>query len=367
MNRITHTIIMLFAITAFAHGASTNNVQDTIIIELNNKSKIIIYTQDREALESLQDYDLNKMIAELNHALESNQAQTLIIEDSDGHRYMKDTTIVLGSSGMKTKIKIGNMEILIDAEDWDKLEEEFEDKSVEVTKSEYEIKPKNRTNHYFNIDIGINNWMENGKFPDETGKDYAVKPWGSWYIGLNSVNRTWISGPLMLDWGGGISWYNWKMQDAGTIITKGTESVEFAEAPLEHDAIKSRLTVPYINLTLLPLLDFSEGRRLVKDREHGSIRIKTYKKKGIRVGAGGYIGYRLGGNTKYVYKLDGDKKKDKDSSNFYLTNLRYGLRFQVGYKGIDLFAMYDLNHAFAEGRSPLGSSGLNALSFGLTF
>lgn len=352
---------MLFSFqTSMASGEG-----DTVIIELNNKSKIIVYTEDRTALKDLEQYDINKMIKDLNTALKSNKIKKIELEDINGNKYLKDTTIVVGTgNGAKTKIKIGNMELFVDADDWDDLGDEF-DEDLPIKKYETEQDPKTRTSHYFNIDIGLNNWMENGSFPDENNQPYAVKPM-SWYFAMNSGNKSWISGPLFMDWGMGVSWYNWKMQDADQLITKGETQIVMETAPATYTSLKSRLSAPYINVTMVPMLDFAKGRKKVKNLERGSVSFKTYKDQGIRFGVGGYAGYRLGGNTKYVYEDEGKKEKDKNSGNYYLSNFRYGVRAQFGYKGLDLFAQYDLNEVFAEGRGPAGSSGLNAITFGIT-
>lgn len=349
--------------------ASTGSDGDTVVIELNNRSKILIYTADRVALKDLEQYDLNKMVQDLNDALGSKKIEKIELQDKNGKKYLKDTTIVFGDGNVKSKIKIGNMELLVDADDWDELEDEFNE-DIPVRKYDYQERSIDRTRHYFNIDFGLNNWIEDGEFPDAEGQPYTVKPWGSWYFGLNSVNRTWISGPLFLDWGLGVSWYNWKMEEPATVIEKGEENIEFntdawpATANIEH--IKSRLTAPYVNVQFVPILDFAKGRRRVKNLERGSVNFRTYKKQGIRIGMGGYAGYRIGGNTKLVYREDGKKQKDKNKGNYYLENFRYGLRAQIGYKGLDLFAMYDLNNVFAGDRGPEGSNGLNAITFGIT-
>ena len=59
----------------------------------------------------------------------------------------------------------------------------------------------------------------------------------------------------------------------------------------------------------------------------------------------------------------GDKEKEKDHDNFYLNNLRYGIRFQIGVRSTDLFVNYDMNELFATDRGPK----LNAISFGIIF
>ena len=291
-------LITLAALTMMLHplSALTNDGEnsDTVVIELNNKSKILIYTQDKSDLKDLQQYDINKMIKDLNSALGSKKIEKIELEDENGKKYMKDTTIIIGDGGAKTKVKIGNMEFLVDVDDWDEFEDEW-DEDLPVKKYDYiqEADKIDRTKHYFNIDFGLTNWLEGGsEFPDADGQLYTAHPWKSNYFALNSVNRTWIGGPLFLDWGGGISWYNWKMQDADVQINKGDDRIEFAEAPSDISGIKSKLTAPYVNVMMVPMLDFGQGRKKVKNLERGSVSFRTYKKQGLRFGVGGYAGYR---------------------------------------------------------------------------
>ena len=357
--------IALFALPKATQASGTEG--DTVIIELSNKSKILIYTEDKEALKDLQQYDINRMIADLNKALGSKKIEKVELQDENGNKYMKDTTLIIGEGEVKTRIKIGNLELMVDADDWDEVEDEFDD-DIPVRRYNYEEESIDRTSHFFNVDIGMNNWINNdGQFP--SAEDYTVKPWGSWYVAINSVNRTWVTGPLFAEWGFGFSWYNWKMEDPNIVAEKGPDNIEFIDVQLANpdiSGIKSRLTAPYVNVSFVPMLDFAKGKRKVKNLERGSVSFKTYKKQGIRFGVGGYAGYRIGGNTKFVYREDGKKQKDKDRGNYYLENFRYGVRAQVGYKGLDLFAMYDLNNVFTGVRGPEGGQGLQAITFGIT-
>ena len=43
--------------------------KDTVVIELENGSKIMIYTKNRVELEELQAYNVNEMIRDLNRSL----------------------------------------------------------------------------------------------------------------------------------------------------------------------------------------------------------------------------------------------------------------------------------------------------------
>ncbi len=340
--------------------------QDTVIIELNNNSKIVIITKSREDLASLENYDINQMVRDLNDQL-SDSVEYMEIQD--GKAYVNEDEVEMKDwriNDDEVRIKLGGVEVDVDPDemdDWD--EDDWEDRR----KVTYEAERVDKTTHHFNIDIGLNNWLEDGSFP--TGNEpYTIKSFGSWYVGLNSTNRTWVGGPLFLEWGVGISWYNWKLQDPDYIIEEGANEIEFNLAPPSQNGKKSKLTASYLNATVVPMFDFSRGRRKITSIESGGIRIKKYSRKGFRFGVGGYAGYRIGSHTKFKYREDGDREKDKESDNFFLENFRYGIRAQIGWKGVELFANYDLNDVFSSNRGPINADGenasLSAISFGIT-
>lgn len=224
------------------------------------------------------------------------------------------------------------------------------------------------TDSRFNLDIGINNYLEDGSFPNENDAPYSVRPWGSWYVGINHTYNTHIAGKFFLDWGGGVSWYNFKFEDERVRLTEAANGVVFApDTDPTIDPIKSKLTVMYLNLSAIPMFDFSfKTGKVTKEDEEGKV---TEKRRwirkthdGFRVGVGPYAGVRLNSYTKFVSEEGNDRDRDRDRDDFFLENFRYGLRAQLGYDGIDIFVQYDMNSLFTENRGPQ----LNAFTFGLT-
>jgi hypothetical protein len=182
-----------------------------------------------------------------------------------------------------------------------------------------------------------------------------VKPWGSWYVGVASTQRTRIARTFFLEWAGGVSWYNFKFQNLQTQMTKDDNGVNFLQDARDLDFKKSKLTACYLNLSLVPMLDFGNNRRkaMFFDGRHS---------ESIRFGAGPYVGYRIDSYTKQVFKEEGDKHKERNHDSFYLNNIRYGVRFQFGFNDVDLFFNYDMNELFTADKGPK----LNAFSFGIT-
>jgi len=214
------------------------------------------------------------------------------------------------------------------------------------------------THNDFDIDLGINNFLEDGNSPDESNAPYAVKPWGSWYVALKSTNDTHIGGPLHLLWGADVSWYNFKFQNEAVRISEAPDQVTFSEISGDFSPIKSKLTVVYLDASLVPMLRFGSSSHRSCDKFDW---LDWHDEGGFRIGAGGYAGYKIASYAKYVTEVDGDKDKDRDKDGFYLNNFRYGVRLQLGYRGMDVFVNYDINELFVENKGPK----LNAFSFGV--
>src|SRR5690606_34238460 len=140
----------------------------------------------------------------------------------------------------------------------------------------------------------------------------SVRPLGSWYVALSSLHRSHVAGGLFLEWGGGLSWYNFKFQNDNTLLAEGPEEVEFtSDLVNDFDYEKSKLTVSYINLSLVPVYQFGKNK-YERGGKFWDGR-KRYNDLGFRIGAGGYVGYRLGSHTKVKYEDDnGHTQKDKN-------------------------------------------------------
>lgn len=354
--RYIATLIMTIPLIAFANG---DPKADTVIIELNGNSKIVIITKNKADLAEIQNYDINQMIKDLNAQLQDTVAYLVIDGNEQGKEYVSDDDISYRSNSDGISVDLGGLDIEVDPDELEDFDEDDWRRRKRVT---YDVKRKDRTTHHFNFDLGLNNWLEDGNFPDINNSPYSVKPFGSWYVGLNSTNRTWVGGPLFIEWGVGISWYNWKFEDSDFRLVETDSAVAFVSDP-NLSGIKSKLTASYLNAQFVPMFDFSRGRKRVSSVEASGIRIRRYSRRGIRFGLGGYVGYRLGSHTKHIFKDGGSREKDKEHDNFFLENFRYGLRGQIGWKGVEFFGTYDLNEVFSSGKGPE----LNAITFGMTF
>jgi len=313
-------------------------LSDTVVLKFRNNVNIVVITDGNEELDSALSYDLNEIFKDLKYKvrLGEDESITLVVDEEFGERYLKDTVIVV-----ETRIE--------DDDDYD----------YEAREKERERRYRKRTRNYYTIDIGMNNYLEDGKFPDESNALYTVRPWGSWYIGLATIFKTNVAGPLYLEWGGGIDWYSFKFENHRTRITKTDLGLDFTEDPRANiSPIKSKLSVAYLNARIIPVFDFSRSGRRNRDRLWNQ-----NIGNGFRFGFGPYVAYRIDSWTKWTWREGSDKKKGREKSNYYLNNFRYGARAQVGWKGVDIFVNYDINDLFTDAKD---TPTLNAFSFGFT-
>lgn len=190
------------------------------------------------------------------------------------------------------------------------------------------------TSNFVEPEVGINIWPSNEGAP-------AVKPWGSWYVALNTTGTWKPSKNFHLKSALGVSWYNFKFEDTDIIAVKTPEGIEFQEFT-EGTGTKSKISASFVNLTLVPTVRSNDGN--------------------FRFGAGGYAGLRVGGRGKFVYDdAEGDQHKQFEKSNMYVENFRYGLRSELGIGDFTLFFNYDLNDLFEAGKGPE----FQAMSFGI--
>ena len=351
-------LIIALMLAGFCHESLAFIQPDTVIIKLSNREEIVIVSSSGNEIQQLSRLDLNEMIRELEEQKSESQNGTVIImEDETGTRYSLEDNDSTSDESPTMEKKIERLERELDRLS-ESLDENFEKGlQKEEEQVQFNKQKKKGTSSTFVMEFGLNNYLrEGGDFPDATNELYAVNPVVSWYISLGSMNSTHIAGPLSLDWGANVSWYNFKFDNVRTRVLKSDEGVVFYEDPtMDFEAIKSKIVVPYVNAILVPMFVF--GKRRSSDWSPFSY----HENDGFRIGLGAYAGYRVGGRSKFVIKDNGNRIREKDRTNFYFNNWRYGARLQLGFKGVDLFANYDLNELFVENRGPR----LNAFSFGI--
>lgn len=335
-------VSILFAAVAVQASPGIQVSTDTVILKFKNNVQVVVIAGNGDDLSPAYTYDLNKIFKNLEYKVDANSdgTMTLIVEDTYGTRYLKDTTVVVTSGSSSSYRSEGEYD------------------NDDSKKRRYYTK---RTRKHFNIDLGINQLInEDGSFPHETNELYAVRPWGSWYVGFFFLFKTQVAGPFYLDYGGGIDWYNMKYENHRTRMDRDDLGVLFTEdSRTDINPIKSKLSATYVSLRFIPVFDFSKSRGWGRDRLWNE-----NIGNGFRFGVGPYVGYRIDSWSKYTYREGGNKQKQHQKDNYYLNNVRYGVRFQMGFRGIDLFTTYDLNQLYSDKKD---TPDVHAFAFGVTF
>jgi hypothetical protein len=324
-------MVLVLMGTAISYSGGQVKADDSVVIRVGEASKVVLSIHDKKDLETLKHYNFQALMDDMISKIEKKDTTPSV---TPSNNYLKDTVRIVTS------------------DDWERKHRHWKHWGK-------------RTYHSFNVDVGTNNYLANGKFPDQSNQQYGVRPWGSTYIGLNSIQRTHLAGKFFIEWGAGVSWYNFKFQDNSTLLTKGSTDVTFSKDPRTFDFEKSKLTATYLNVSFVPVLDFGRGGRktTIFDGSRVDFSARGNHSSSFRIGFGPYAGYRIDSYSKQVYKDAGDEKKEHHHDNFYLNNIRYGARLQFGFEDVDFFFTYDLNNLFVNNKGPK----LNAFSFGITF
>jgi hypothetical protein len=346
MKTFSIATLLFLGINLIPHAQT--KAADSVVINVGNNSRITVVIRDKKDLETLKSYNFQSLMNDLISKMESKDTTSAL---KPNNAYLNETQTQQAAEN-KTQTE----------ENWKRTDNETETLKGESSDNDDKSYKRYRgTRQSVSFDIGTNNYLTGaGKFTDPGTDLYTVRPWGSWYVAINSVHRSRLSRTLFLEWGLGLSQYNFKFQNDAIQVTKDPSTVLFdvdtREADPDIDFIKSKLSATFINASFVPVLDFGGNYRK-------PVMFDGRRSDSFRIGFGPYAGYRIDSYTRQVYKEDGDKEKEKNRDNYYLNNVRYGLRLQLGFKDTDLFFNYDLNELFMTGKGPQ----LNAFSFGVSF
>lgn len=336
-------LFCMLGLVQLAFGRSNDHLlvqNDSIIVEFGKSGKIVILVDNKEDFERLKTMNINQIIRELDLEVDEKTGELVVVEvqNRKGNREV----VRVREDGLETEVMIGGVRVTVD--------ESRGDTKVKVeTGTRKKSDPPFRT--YFNVDLGINNYVENNSISQGlSSADYSVKGWGSWNVGLNWMASQRISKGFHWDLGLGVNWYNFKFDNRQTQAVRGDGEIDFIQRT-DVNGFKSKITASYLTAMSLFKLDFGQ--------------MNDQGERGFRIAFGPYAGYRMGGRSKYVYRpLDGGgRRKDFESTGAYLNNFRYGIRGEIGVGRINFFGTYDLNTLFKEGAGPE----LNPITFGIIF
>jgi hypothetical protein len=230
-----------------------------------------------------------------------------------------------------TNIRIGKRDISIVDKD--------NNAEINVRKNErYEAAQRKFKGHWAGFGWGFNNLLDDqfSVSRDPATEYLDINSGRSWVINLNFAQYSVGFGTpyVGLVTGLGFEFSNYFFNNDVTIIKEGGE---IAEVDLSALGLKkSKLVTTYLRLPVILEAQFPG--------------VERSRRASVGVGVVGAL--RLGSHTKYVYKDDNGKEKEKSKGDFYLNTFRYGVTARIGYRSTQLFFDYYFTSLFADGRGP---------------
>ncbi|WBA43112.1 porin family protein [Hymenobacter canadensis] len=365
-------LLLVLAAPCFARPVlSPAHLDDTIVVKLPNQAIMTLFVKNRQQLRELRAYKLDSLmilldnyIAQAETAGKGSKSEQVTMEfypakDQPGKQLPEQIRITMRGEdnaprrGDKVEVSMGNLfgvkvEENADGNGSDRVSVHLGDSgNSDSLKLAKRAKNANRSNHSdFGIDLGLSvltnrTAPQNQSFPN-------LRPGGSRYVSLNWHYLQRLGGtrsPLYLLTGPEVAFNNYMLE--GNNRFRSLNGSTFVVPEPELNIEKSKLATTSVNLPLMALLNFRDA---------------NYKST-FRIGAGGFVGYRLGSRTKLKYEQDGRTRKDKDRGSYNLEDLQYGLQGTIGLRSITLFAKYNLNELFQDQPTSFQAQ---TLSFGIS-
>lgn len=218
-------------------------------------------------------------------------------------------------------------------------DDNYNDDQNKNSKDKWSYKNHRRTTSQFVFAMGINNVLVDDKFSSLNDSDYQIGR--SHFYELGWTWKTRFSpkpSKLYIKYGFSFLWNNLRLE-GNRIHLKNGDLTEIAD--FEYPLSESRLRHVQMIFPLHFELDFSDN----KVYSDGRVRDRT--SKSLRIGFGGFAGFKLG-TRQYLEYLDEDNIKVKETQydNLNMNIFNYGISSYVGYKDVSVYLKYDLNELF---------------------
>ncbi len=262
------------------------------------------------------------------------EANEVKIEMSAGKN--KSSITIQGGEGQDTtRFRLGKTEIIV-LEDNNKMEQRHDWDSD----SDFNDKPGKSWKHprfegHFNsINVGVNLFATKYlsiSLPD-TAKFLELDEGKSFEFGLNpfQFNIPIVPRALGVVSGVGLTWNNYRFDNPGTILDNSQPTIAYSIDSLSKWS-KSKLSVWTVFVPLLL---------------EGQVRIEHDR---FWIAGGAYGTMKLGSRTKLK---DDEKRKIRESKDYHINPLQYGLTARIGYGNLGVYANYSLSTFFKTGKGP---------------
>lgn len=209
--------------------------------------------------------------------------------------------------------------------------------------------------HWAGLELGLNNYLNKDYSMSLSGEDefMSLNTGRSMDVNINFLQHSFgiIGNCVGMVTGMGFEFYNYFFEHNNSIVTDNdgiirNKDYSLLTPPINLD--KTKLTITYLTVPLL--LEFQFPGQLKQSHR-------------LRISFGVIGGLKLGSHTKVVYRVNGDRKKDKDHGDFNINSLRYGFTARVGYKNLNIFSDFYPVTLFEKDKGPV----LYPISVGIAF
>lgn len=344
----TYVFIMLLCITSIYSQQKTFEKEISKISkkieQITTNEKDSLQLKVKEILKSLEKGEISEtMAATLKKEAAIYHAQ--MIEDKVGIQQLKLQELVQA----KVDGKIQNIEHIEDKVDEntftignkvfrfkiDGKEDDLEDEKEQHQKS----KTNKKTTTQFVFALGVNNVLTANQFSSLNDSEYEF--WKSHFYELGWTWKTRFTNTpsnFYLKYGFSFLWNNLRLTSNRIHIKNNDLTVlESFDDPLTESRLRHvQLTFPvHIEWDLSRNKRYEDG--FIKDRTHES----------IRLGIGGFTGFKLGTRQYIEYKnSEGVRIEELQRENFNMNTINYGISAYLSYKSSGLYVKYDLNSLF---------------------
>ena len=366
------TVVSAFALglLAFATQAQTRPaLTDTIVVRLPNQAVLTLQVRDAQQLRQLPQYHLDSLVARLGTYIRRADAAaktattdkvTLVFfpnQDQPGRGLPEQVKVTTYKSqagqrpyGPSNKVEVlleKKFGVVINTDGKDTSPRRAADTRAERQAHRDSVREKHvaadDSGSDFVLDLGLNALVNRGAAPNRVD----LRPWGSRYISLGLLYYQRLGGehsPLYLMLGPEFAFNNYMLEGNNRWVSQNGQTTVVAETS-GRQYQKTKLATSTLNLPLMLSLK-------LRNQHH---------QRTLTLGAGGFVGYRLGSWTKLKYFENGDTYKDKDHGSYNLQDWQYGLQGTIGYGHLTLFAKYNLNQLFRDNQGPQAQT----LAFGI--
>ena len=195
------------------------------------------------------------------------------------------------------------------------------------------------TTTQFVFAMGINNVLIDNDFSSLNDSEYQVGRSRFYELGFTWKTR-FSSKPSQLYFKYGLSflWNNLRLEGNRIHVRNGDMTeIQTFQNPLSE----SRLRHVQMNFPMHLEWDFS------KNRVYSDGRVRDRTNKSVRLGVGGFVGFKLGTRQYLEYRDNNNVEVEEvQFDNFNMNTFNYGISSYLGYRSTSLYVKYDLNPLF---------------------